>query len=322
MSSLLFKNFLSVWLLWSIVFQIQVQSAPISANNKAPSFLAISEADKYASIATFAADAYCTGLQIGSKVGNDGKVFWKAGDGTSSQMVFIAHSPTAGIVVAHQGTNTSAAASVEHDIRINQVSMHTSLTKVEKKVTGGQQEKDSQPISVAAGFQNAWLQTSDEVLKQVESARQKYPNATITITGHSLGAAIALFDALAIQNQFKNATLDTVVFGMPRVGNQQFANMVDEILPNQKHIINKRDPVPHLPFQALGFRQASGEIWIQPSNLTKRDAQNALSTNTVSCPGQENPDCSDTIHFGQFDLDDHDGPYFGVEMQCSVQEQA
>lgn len=266
-------------------------------------------------------NSYCTGLQVGSKVGHDGKVLWKAGDGITSQMAFIAYSPTAGIVIAHQGTNTSAAASVEHDIRINQVSMHTSLTKIEKKVTGGQQEQDSQPISVAAGFQNAWLQTSDEVLKQVEIARKQYPNVTITITGHSLGAAISLFDALAIQNKFKNATTDTVLFGMPRVGNQQFANMVDAILPDQKHIINQRDPVPHLPFQSFGFRQASGEIWIQSREPSKRDEQNAQSTNTLSCPGQENSDCSNTINFGQFDLDDHDGPYFGVEMDCRVQEQ-
>lgn len=238
-------------------------------------------------------------------------------------MVFIAHSPTAGIVISHQGTNKSSAASVENDIRINQVSMHTSLTKIEKKVTGGQQEQNARPISVADGFQNAWLQTSDEILEQITNIRKQYPNDTITITGHSLGAAISLFDALAIQNTFKNATVDTVLFGMPRIGNQEFANLVDEVLPNQKHIINQRDPVPHLPFQSFGFRQASGEVWIESNKTSKRrDQQNSLSTNTITCPGQENSNCSNTIHFGQFDLDDHDGPYFDVEMRCSIQEQA
>jgi predicted lipase len=247
-------------------------------------------------------------------------VIWKAGDGINSQMVFIAQSPSLGIVISHQGTNKSSAASVENDIRMNQVSMHTSLTKIEKKVTGGQQEQNAEPISVADGFQNAWLQTSDDVLSQIENIIKQNPNQTITITGHSLGAAISLFDALAIQNKFKNSTtkVETILFGSPRVGNQQFANLVDEILPNQKHIINQRDPVPHLPFQSFGFRQASGEVWIQSSSSTKRDQQ---STNTLSCPGQENSDCSNTIYFGQFDLDDHDGPYFGVEMQCSVQQQ-
>lgn len=256
--------------------------------------------------------SYCTELEEGSKVGQDGTVIWKAGNGINSQMVFIAHSPTAGIVIAHQGTNQSSAASVEHDLRINQVSMHTSLTTIEKTVADGKQEQDSKPIFVAEGFQNAWLQTSKQVLEQIENARIRFPNETITITGHSLGAAISLFDALAIQNTFKNATLQTILFGMPRIGNAEFANLVDATLPAQKHIINQRDPVPHLPFQSFGFRQASGEVWIQSIDL-KRDQQNALA-----CPGQENPNCSDSIHFGQFNLDDHDGPYFGVKMQCSV----
>ncbi len=49
--------------------------------------------------------------------------------------------------------------------------------------------------------------------------------------GHSLGAAIATLDATMLRMQLpSDVTVDSVVFGLPRVGNQQFADMVDAIV--------------------------------------------------------------------------------------------
>jgi hypothetical protein len=68
-----------------------------------PSALSEKEVQSLRTSASFAADAYCTGLQNGSDVGTDGTVLWKMGDGNHLQMVYVAYSPTLGIVVAHQG---------------------------------------------------------------------------------------------------------------------------------------------------------------------------------------------------------------------------
>lgn len=64
----------------------------------------------------------------------------------------------------------------------------------------------------------------------------------VTLTGdlgHSLGAAIATLDATMLRMQLpSDVTVDSVVFGLPRVGNQQFADMVDAIVSvddNQLH---------------------------------------------------------------------------------------
>lgn len=49
--------------------------------------------------------------------------------------------------------------------------------------------------------------------------------------GHSLGAALATLDALMLKmNLPSNIEIDSVVFGLPRVGNQNFANMVDSLV--------------------------------------------------------------------------------------------
>ncbi|KAH9013996.1 hypothetical protein EDB85DRAFT_1876645 [Lactarius pseudohatsudake] len=48
---------------------------------------------------------------------------------------------------------------------------------------------------------------------------------------------------------------------MPRVGNQAFANWVDSHLGSQvTHINNRKDPIPIIPDEALGFGHASGKI--------------------------------------------------------------
>lgn len=47
----------------------------------------------------------------------------------------------------------------------------------------------------------------------------------VVITGHSLGAAIALLDAVYLPLHLPpGTTFSTTVFGLPRVGNQAFAN--------------------------------------------------------------------------------------------------
>lgn len=62
-----------------------------------------------------------------------------------------------------------------------------------------------------------------------------------------------------------------VGYGLPRVGNQAFADYVDQHITvlnggaGLVRINNKEDPVPILPGMFLGFHHPSGEIHIQDS---------------------------------------------------------
>ena len=50
---------------------------------------------------------------------------------------------------------------------------------------------------------------------------------------------------------------------MPRVGNQDFANWVDQNLGGRvTHINNEKDPIPIVPGRFLGFHHPSGEVHI------------------------------------------------------------
>ena len=56
-----------------------------------------------------------------------------------------------------------------------------------------------------------------------------------------------------------------VGYGMPRVGNQEFADFVNSHVSDLTRIDNKKDPIPTVPGRFLGFVHPGGEIHIQDS---------------------------------------------------------
>jgi predicted lipase len=93
----------------------------------------------------------------------------------------------------------------------------------------------------------------------------KYDTTSVTTVGHSLGAAISLLDAVYLPLWLPSTTkFKTIVYGLPRVGNQAFANYVDAHA-TLTHINNEKDPVPTLPGMFLGFVHPAGEVHIEAS---------------------------------------------------------
>jgi predicted lipase len=88
------------------------------------------------------------------------------------------------------------------------------------------------------------------------------------VVGHSLGAALSLLDGVYLRVQLSaSVSVRVVGYGMPRVGNQDFANWVDNNLGGDvTHINNKEDPIPILPGRFLGFYHPSGEVHITDSD--------------------------------------------------------
>ncbi|PWN50289.1 alpha/beta-hydrolase [Violaceomyces palustris] len=245
---------------------------------------------QYSFPAQLSQSAYC-GLAVGAKIG-DATILYKGGDGGATPMYYIAYSATKGIVVSHQGTNTSSLASISNDVNFK-------LTNVDSRLSylgSGAQ--------VSTGFQTAWLRTADTILSQVKTALTKYPGAKVFTTGHSLGASISLLDALYLKKQLPSNSVSSITFGLPRTGNQAFANAVDSNLAGFVHINNGRDPVPRLPGTGFDFIQVSGEIWINPAN----------GNAAVNCPGQENFNCIRSVDPLLFNVDDHTGTYFRVRI--------
>ncbi|KAJ3761776.1 lipase class 3 family protein [Lentinula raphanica] len=220
------------------------------------------------------------------------------GDGDGTQYWFVGYDATLkSVIVSHQGTDTSEILSVITDIEFSQKAIDTSL------FTGV-----SSSVKVHTGFEDEQAKTASAVLSAVKTTMSAHSTTTITTVGHSLGAAISLLDALYLSIQIPSATTNFIGYGLPRVGNQAFADLMDSKFPNLAHINNKEDMVPIVPGELLGYVHPSGEKHILDNSTW------------VACPGQDNDsiECSTgdvpTIFNG--DVDDHIGPYDGVSMGC------
>jgi predicted lipase len=106
--------------------------------------------------------------------------------------------------------------------------------------------------------------TAPKILSTVKQTLSAQKASAVTVVGHSLGGALALLDGLFLRlNLPASVAVKVVSYGMPRVGNQDFANFVDKQLNGQvTHINNQEDPVPLVPLIAMGFHHPSGEIHI------------------------------------------------------------
>ena len=109
--------------------------------------------------------------------------------------------------------------------------------------------------------------TAPQILSAVQTTISKFGAKKVTIVGHSLGAAISLLDSVYLPLHISGVTFQSVLYGLPRVGNQAFANYVDAHVASLTHINNEEDPVPILPGRFLGFHHPSGEVHITDSNV-------------------------------------------------------
>ncbi|KAF8814002.1 hypothetical protein BYT27DRAFT_7083008, partial [Phlegmacium glaucopus] len=116
-----------------------------------------------------------------------------------------------------------------------------------------------------------------------------------------------LLDGVYLPLHISGVSFKMIGYGMPRVGNQAFADYLDANL-NVTHINNKKDLFPIVPPPGLGYHHPSGEVHITEDNQW------------VSCPGQENPSTQcivgDVPNIFDGDTSNHAGPYDGVTIGC------
>ncbi|KAJ3760147.1 alpha/beta-hydrolase [Lentinula raphanica] len=255
--------------------------------------------------AKFARVVYCHKANVTSwdcggpceSLGSDVHILeWGGNDGRVPSYLIAHDGSTNSIVVAHQGTNTNNFWSVLNDLNL----LHTDLDgSIFSKL---QRHK----VTVHMGFQEAFKHTANTVLEKVQEGLTKYNSQSVLITGHSLGAAIATFDAMMLHQHLDSSIKQTVVvFGLPRVGNEHWANLVDKTIGSDFiRVSDRKDPVVNLPPRMLDFYHPSGEIHIQSVDKAGQ------ATKVVSCPGQENKHCAEGNSIFKEHVSDHLGPYF------------
>jgi len=115
---------------------------------------------------------------------------------------------------------------------------------------------------VHEGFYRAYNSCLNSLKNLTASYRAAHPSATVTVTGHSLGAAMA--GLYAAELAMENVRITSIyVFGMPRVGNDLFAEWFKDALDASGafRIVHHKDPVCHLPPKNWGFHHVPYEVF-------------------------------------------------------------
>ncbi|KAG6827355.1 hypothetical protein H0H93_015670, partial [Arthromyces matolae] len=131
---------------------------------------------------------------------------------------FIAHDPsTQSIVVAHEGTDPFNLLSILNDVQIPLVGLNSSrFPNIDASV------------QVHDGFQKTFERTADDLLAGVQAGLASKGVNKVLVTGHSLGAAIAMMDSVLLHQELDSSVqITTTVFGLPRGGNAAWADFLD-----------------------------------------------------------------------------------------------
>ena len=128
------------------------------------------------------------------------------------------------------------------------------------------------------------------------------PSAKTTVTGHSLGAAMATFAVDDLIDIFGNIDF-FYTYGSPRVGNSLFVSYLNQKLNGKfrARITHYKDPVPHLPLDLMGFAHVDNEVYYVEDS----------SSYIVCKKGQEDPNCANQHEIISFEVSDHDN-YIGI----------
>ncbi|KAF8623156.1 hypothetical protein AX17_007544 [Amanita inopinata Kibby_2008] len=294
MRSLLFSVFAGI---------LSVQAVPLERRQTITP-LTSSQISHYTPYTHFASTAYCQpsttiSWTCGSNCNANPDFIPVAsgGDGNGVQFWYVGYSPSLdSVIVAHQGTDTS-------QILADATDADAFLGSLDPNLFPG---VDSS-VEVHSGFQNEQSLTAWDILYAVQTTIDFYGASNVATVGHSLGAALALLDGVFLPLWISGVTFTTVGYGMPRVGNQAFADYVDSHV-HLTHINNKKDPVPIVPGRFLGYHHPSGEVHITETGPWE------------NCPGQDNPSTLCTVgdvpNIFEGSTGDHGGPYNGITMGC------
>jgi len=89
----------------------------------------------------------------------------------------------------------------------------------------------------------------------------------VRISGHSLGAALAILCGVDLEYNFPEKDYEVVVFGAPRVGNRAFRDSYNKRVFKTLRIENGNDIVTKLPFAFLGYRHVGIRIHVGKPRL-------------------------------------------------------
>jgi hypothetical protein len=185
---------------------------------------------------------------------------------------------------------------------------------------------------VHAGFCDYWggLQEAGFGTKLHGLAAQ-WPAYRVILTGHSLGAAVAVVGATFLAAKYPGFHPSVYTYGQPRVGDADFSDRFGSASPDSWRVVHRKDAVAHEPVCCWNWGgllvgngdpgckrtptcpyHSAGQVWYAGEGLGPADEAMPLGDYSL-CEGPEDPKCGNWMSLS---LRDH-LTYFGVNVPSS-----
>lgn len=134
---------------------------------------------------------------------------------------------------------------------------------LQEKVVGDREQvypyekESSSGAKMHQGFASAYMSVRDRIHHYLKN----HAASSLTVTGHSLGGALATLCAVDLQYNFSNKikNIESYTFGAPRVGNNGFSESFNRRVPNSYRFVYGMDIVSALPRTWQGYRHVDTE---------------------------------------------------------------
>ncbi|XP_039138640.1 phospholipase A1-Igamma1, chloroplastic-like [Dioscorea cayenensis subsp. rotundata] len=112
----------------------------------------------------------------------------------------------------------------------------------------------SKSVTTRYNKSSASEQVITEIQRLVAHYRSKGEQVRLTVTGHSLGGALALLNAHEAASTIADLPVSVITFAGPRVGNDAFGDQLRNLNVKVLRVVVKQDVVPKLPGVLLNER--------------------------------------------------------------------
>jgi len=147
---------------------------------------------------------------------------------------------------------------------------------------------------VHAGVKMSVDAVYDDVLSEVQRLRglEETKDFSIKTTGHSFGAALAQITGVYLSSDSFDVSM--INFGQLRVGDAEYAEWSNVHMPKQFRVTHHKDPIPHLPFENMGYKHSRWEMYEDKDHVVRQCDDSG-----------EDRSCADRWHSFQWDGNDH-----------------
>ena len=144
-------------------------------------------------------------------------------------------------------------------------------------------------ISVEKGFYNSYSKIKTDLVNNLHILTNKYNINTLSITGHSLGAAEAILFAYDILNLYNYKIAYLYTYGSPRVGNDVFVQSFTAYNIPYYRVTHHYDIVPHVPEEFLDYLHIPNEIWYSEDNSNYKICDDTYYSEDDNCSNSCSP---------------------------------